>query len=227
MLFQAYLCLALFMSEAAVAHGGGTDNHGCHTDSRSGEYHCHRGALDGRQFDSKQQAIDVDAIPGQSNASAGSGGYDRDLYDHWVDFDGDCQDTRQEVLIAQGQKIRYESGRCRIASGIWIGPYTGNRYTDPGDLHVDHVVPLAEAHRSGAADWSASRKRDFANSMDNLLAVDAGENMSKGADDPSGWMPEVGKCRYAQQWLRVKQRWGLAADPDERQALKSQFARCP
>jgi hypothetical protein len=69
---------------------------------------------------------------------------------------------------------------------------------------------LAEPHRSDAADWFASRKRDFANSMDNLLAVDAGENMSKSADDPAGWMPEVGKCRYAQRWFGVKQHWGLA-----------------
>jgi hypothetical protein len=85
---------------------------------------------------------------------------------------------------------------------------------------------LAEPHRSDAADWFASRKRDFANSMDNLLAVDAGENMSKSADDPAGWMPEVGKCRYAQRWFGVKQHWGLAMDRNEKQALQSLFARC-
>ncbi|PYZ99588.1 YHYH domain-containing protein [Gammaproteobacteria bacterium 2W06] len=227
MLRQYLLCLALLMPAAAVAHGGGTDANGCHTDGNAGEYHCHQGDLDGQRFDSKQQAIDSGAIAGEPDGSSGSGGYDRDQYEHWIDADDDCQDTRQEVLIRQGHSIRFTGDGCRVRSGRWTGPYTGAQYTDPADLHVDHVVPLAEAHRSGAADWSASRKRDFANSMGNLLAVDARENMSKGGDDPAGWMPEVGKCRYAQQWLRVKQRWGLAMDSNERQALQSQLARCP
>jgi hypothetical protein len=30
MLCRASLCFALFVPEAGVAHGGGTDNHGCH-----------------------------------------------------------------------------------------------------------------------------------------------------------------------------------------------------
>ena len=28
-------------SAAAVAHGGGTDSKGCHTNHSTGEYHCH------------------------------------------------------------------------------------------------------------------------------------------------------------------------------------------
>jgi len=53
-------------------------------------------------------------------------------------------------------------------------------------LHAPAIAPRheamcrAHAHRSGAADWSTKRKQRFANDPDNLLAVEAGANMSKG-----------------------------------------------
>jgi hypothetical protein len=37
------LLLALF-TQGAWAHGGGLDKHGCHTNRKTGDYHCHRGA---------------------------------------------------------------------------------------------------------------------------------------------------------------------------------------
>ena len=30
-----------FVSSAAVAHSGGTDDNGCHTNHKTGDYHCH------------------------------------------------------------------------------------------------------------------------------------------------------------------------------------------
>ncbi len=36
--------LALALSANALAHPGGLDKHGCHTNRKTGEYHCHRGA---------------------------------------------------------------------------------------------------------------------------------------------------------------------------------------
>lgn len=34
------LCVVL-VSRVSFAHSGGTDENGCHTDSRTGDYHCH------------------------------------------------------------------------------------------------------------------------------------------------------------------------------------------
>ncbi|WP_313144714.1 excalibur calcium-binding domain-containing protein [Stenotrophomonas sp.] len=36
--------IALAVPMTSVAHGGGLDKNGCHTNRRTGDYHCHRGA---------------------------------------------------------------------------------------------------------------------------------------------------------------------------------------
>lgn len=56
----------------------------------------------------------VSAIP---DAEESKSGYDRTLFRHWVDVDGDCQDTRAEVLseAEADTPITYTtSGRCRV-----------------------------------------------------------------------------------------------------------------
>ncbi len=52
--FAAVLLITPF---AAHAHGGGLDDLGCHHNKRAGGYHCHRGALAGRTFASKAEAV--------------------------------------------------------------------------------------------------------------------------------------------------------------------------
>ena len=44
------------MPSAAFAHGGGLDGQGCHHNRKAGGYHCHRGPLAGRSFQSKREA---------------------------------------------------------------------------------------------------------------------------------------------------------------------------
>ena len=36
-----FALFALAISASAVAHSGGTDAYGCHTNSKTGVYHCH------------------------------------------------------------------------------------------------------------------------------------------------------------------------------------------
>ncbi|WP_200338623.1 HNH endonuclease family protein [Rhodovibrio sodomensis] len=222
----------------AEGHGGGLDSHGCHNNRAEGIYECHRGPLSGHSFPSKSEMLQrLNAISGggtSSGAPAPSGfqEYDRALYSHWSDADRDCQDARQEVLISESRRpVQLSADGCDVVSGLWIDPYTGARLTDPSDLHVDHIVPLAEAHRSGAHRWSHAKRKAYANDLEDprsLIAVSAGANMSKGADDPAHWLPENRsyRCTYVREWVAVKRRWDLSMDPAERRAADQVLTTC-
>ena len=90
--------------------------------------------------------------------------YDRDYWRRWRDEDGDCQDTRQEVLLQESRiYVGFRSDRaCRVATDAWLVPYGSMVIMDPGDLDIDHMVPLANAHRSGGWRWPRERKRAYA-----------------------------------------------------------------
>ena len=134
------------------AHGGGLDSLGCHNDRNRGEYHCHRNELAGRTFASKAEAEKTLAggAPSGSNNPPFAVAYDRDLYGSWIDADGDCQNTRHEVLIAEStEPVTLDARGCRVVSGRWEAPYTGRVFTNAQNLDIDHFIPLAEVPRSG------------------------------------------------------------------------------
>ncbi len=159
--------------------------------------------------------------------------YDRGDWRHWTDEDGDCQNARQEVLIAQSiASVSFVTDeQCRVATGSWVGPYTGEAIDDPANLDVDHVVPLANAHRSGAWRWDPDRKRDYANSLaydNHLLATTSSANRSKGAKGPEEWRPPLEQywCTYAIDWATIKHQWGLTVTESEYAALSEMLGTC-
>lgn len=147
--------------------------------------------------------------------------YDRGLYDHWIDADGDCQDSRTELLIARSEMpTQLSPDGCHVVAGRWHDGYSDTILTDPKSLDIDHRIPLAEAHRSGADHWTAAQRRHFANAIqdpDSLVITSASTNRSKADGDPASWLPlGAGKtCDYIATWIRTKQRWQLAMDPIE------------
>lgn len=154
--------------------------------------------------------------------------YDRDDYDSggWADFDGDCLDTRAEMLIEQSTEPAVVEG-CSVVRGFWLDPYSGGVFTDPGDLHVDHTVSLADAHRSGADQWDNATKHEFANDTDNLIILAAATNISKSDQDASTYRPVFeSQCLYAWTYAAVKQKWGLVVSEPQRVALAEMLATC-
>ncbi|QWF23797.1 HNH endonuclease family protein [Nocardioides sp. LMS-CY] len=167
--------------------------------------------------------------------------YDRAAFGTpWADTDGNGCNQRDDVLLRDavpGTVTVAQQGRCDhdVLAGSWLDPYTGRRLTfddlkapaQAQAIQIDHVVPLAEAWRSGASSWSDARRREYANDLAVLLAVDGPANAAKSDDDPAAWRPRRAyQCEYAVRWVAVKSAWSLTADRSEVAALRELLGAC-
>ena len=210
MLKLIFLLLSLY-SATASGHGGGLDGSGGHNNRKTGEYHCHREPC----LSTHQQ---VQSATKEATRSSYSTLYDRDDWGGWIDEDGDCEDTRAEILIRDSQ-TRVSFDGCRVVSGLWNLPYSGGSTTSASQIDIDHIIPLKWAHGHGGDRWSSGRKQAFANDPDNLLATYYSANRSKGAKGPDQWMPEINRCSYAQRWEVLIEKYGLVATTGEVAAI--------
>lgn len=180
---------------------------------------------------------DLDAL--QVKGRAPMTGYDRDLFgQRWSDdvrVEGGHNgcDTRNDILRRDltDPQIRPGTFGCLVESGTLDDPYSGTPIAfvrGDNQLHIDHVVALADAWAKGAQAWDEDTRRDFANDPLNLLAVDAGLNQQKGAGDAATWLPpnKAFRCDYAQRIVAVKGRYGLSVTAAEKDALARELARC-
>lgn len=155
-------------------------------------------------------------------------GYSRDKFPHWINQGNNC-DTREAVLKRDGEGVETGSD-CYPTKGTWKSPYDDGSWTKPSDVDIDHLVPLAEAWRSGASAWSQDQRQKLANDLEiaQLLAVTDNVNQSKGDQDPAKWMPPKTSyaCDYVRMWIWVKHTYKLNADAPEKEALKKYLATC-
>ena len=161
-------------------------------------------------------------------------GYSREKFPHWSDaqeFGWDVSDTscdaRDAALIRDGKNVRVGDG-CDVTSGEWRDPYTGRTYTDPADIDIDHVVPLANAWRSGASAWDEARREQYANDPQVLLSAEDNANQEKGDKGPEAWKPpnEAEWCDYAVRWIGIKDKYDLSVNEQEKEALKQMLDTC-
>jgi hypothetical protein len=167
-------------------------------------------------------------------------GYSRERFDHWsnaqsygwtipswVPDPGSC-DARDAALVRDGKGEEDVGRYCDVNSGTWFDPYTGNTYYDPSDIDVDHVVPLANAWRSGASTWTDAKRERFANIPLDLLSVEDNANASKGDKGPEAWKPPrtAYHCAYARKWINIKHYWRLSVTSQEKSALEQMLGTC-
>lgn len=155
-------------------------------------------------------------------------GYSRAKFPHWITQSGTC-DTREVALKRDGQDVQQDA-QCRAISGTWHSVYDGATWTDAADLDIDHMVPLKEAWKSGAADWPVNKRREFANdlTLPQIIAVTDNVNQSKGDKDPGKWVPPLASyhCTYGRAWTQVKHHYELTVDQAEKTVLAGMLDAC-
>ena len=85
----------------------------------------------------------------------------------WADNDRNGCDQRNDVLSRDLDDVVYRPGtrNCIVERGTFHDPYSGTTiHFERGPLtslevQIDHVVPLADAWRKGAQDWSDANAR--------------------------------------------------------------------
>lgn len=150
--------------------------------------------------------------------------YVRSDWKHWI---GSPCNTRQDVLIAQGNNVETNE-KCKILSGTWIDPYSLVSFDNASDLDIDHVIPLSYAAQMGGNAWDKAKKEEFANDKTQLLAVSAKENRSKGDKGPSKYMPpnKDFHCKYSAIWIETSAKYGLSITAKDKVSLEKGLKTC-
>jgi len=226
--------LLAFVSFDAASHGGGLDSSGGHYDRKTGNYHCHRAPC-GTKNTSPTISSNASAPsnPPKTTAHLSNSAvpiYDRKDWVHWIDTDGNCVNTRHEVLIAQAVgPIKKSPDGCFVSMGAWQDPYSGKKFNRASELDIDHVIPLKWAHDHGGSHWSLMVKEAFANELDNLLAVSKSVNREKRALGPDQWLPlnHAYRCDYLKRWRKILIKYPeLRMKATEQRVLERQLNSC-
>lgn len=110
-----------------------------------------------------------------------------------------------------------------------IGFYTGKSCDF---INIDHVVSLKDAYESGAANWSASKKKAFANDRRNHVPSCGRVNSSKGSAVPKDFLRRsndgkgldykiVRWCEYVTKYHSVKLAYQLTTSNNDQKLLAS------
>lgn len=164
-------------------------------------------------------------------------GYDRALYGQtWADVDRNGCDTRNDILRRDLTNINVKVGTngCKVLTGVLNDPYTATiiNFVQGKDtsstVQIDHVVSLSDSWQTGAQQWDAVKREQFANDPLNLLAVDGPSNKQKSDSDAASWLPpnKDYRCTFVSKQIDVKAKYGLWVKETEKDAMVRVLQDC-
>lgn len=163
-------------------------------------------------------------------------GYSREQFGQaWHDVDANGCDTRDDVLARDMTDVVFSrNDPCQVSSGVLVDPYTPKeirfqRGPRSSEVQIDHLVALSDAWQTGAQQWPADKREQFANDPLNLLAVDGPLNSAKGDGDAATWLPpnKGFRCQYVARQIAVKTKYGAWVTQAEHDAMSDVLDTCP
>lgn len=214
----------LLVPTLALGHGGNIDLNGGHYYGRS--YHCH---LSGCEMP------DTFSIGRARRDSLSTNRRDREKFfntDDWdfeIDFDNDCQSTRQELLVLTSRtQARFTNPRnCVVRTGEWLDEYTGKIFKVAVKIDIDHVIPLMYAHTHGGDRWPQEKKMQFANDPLNMMLVEKREIQKKRERGPDSYLPRKEfQCDYAGMWQAIADNYDLDIETRDKNRIRKILDDC-
>ena len=218
------LSLWLFPS-MLFGHAGGLDINGGHYYGAS--YHCHVTACE------MPDTFNVGRIGRDSlltDYRDREKFYNEDDWSFEEDFDGDCQSSRQEMLILTSRtEVKYSNPRnCVVRTGEWLDDYTGEVFTVAVQIDIDHVIPRMYAHTHGGDRWMPEKKLMFANDPLNMMLVEKREIRRKRDRGPNRYLPrEEFRCEYVQLWEAIAEKYSLQLESRDVSTIGRIKKDCP
>ncbi len=198
-------------------HAGNLDENGGHYWGQS--YHCHLGGCEiPDTFDLRRRPRDSLFTDYRSREKF----FNDDDWNFELDFDGDCQSTRQEMLILTSRiEVRYTNPRnCVVRTGEWFDEYTGETFEVAVQVEIDHIIPRMYAHTHGGDRWMPEMKLQFSNDPMNMMLIERREVRRKRDRGPSRYLPrEEFQCEYVYLWDQLSDKYDLQLSSSDRSTI--------
>ena len=223
-LVLSFLTLIVCLPGRILGHAGNLDLNGGHYWGQS--YHCHMTACEMPDtFDFRRRARDSLLTDYRQREKF----FNEDDWSYEEDFDGDCQSTRQEILVLTSMvDVRYTNPRnCVVRTGEWLDEYTGELFKVAVKLEVDHIIPRMYAHTHGGDRWTPEKKLAFANDPLNIILVERREIRRKRDRGPSRYLPrDEFQCEYINLWNQISEKYDLQLSTTDRSTISRLNAAC-